>query len=339
MQKMIAEPRRVAVTGACGFIGAHLVRRLLANGDHVVAIDDLSTGDVAALPDHPRLELVIGSVLDRSLVRGALAGCATIFHLAGLVGMALATRWPAWTYEVSVVGTEVVLAHAGDAAVVLMSSSCVYGRCGALPCREADPIARDCVLDYDGGVPGYATGKWEMERMARRAIASGARVLVVRPFNVVGPGQSHRHGMVVPRFIRAAQRGAPLVVHGDGAQSRSFSAVGEFISALGALAALPSWSVCDHLVNLGNPRSITILELARIVIEETGSRSPIVHAPYASDYPGRLDVLARTPNIARVELALGKRNWADASTIVREILNARSYEPSHATLAPSGSLA
>jgi UDP-glucose 4-epimerase len=273
------------------------------------------------LPRHPRLRIVIGSVLDRSAVRDALTGCDTVFHLAGLVGMQLASRYPAATYEISVLGTENVLAHTHGPAI-LLSSSCVYGPRGGTPCRETDPVSRELALDYDGGVPGYATGKWEMEQLARRANHRGARVLIVRPFNVVGPGQSPRHGMVVPRFIQAARRDVPLVIHDDGRQSRSFSAVDEFARALVVLAALPSWSAYDHLVNLGTPASTSVLELAHLVIEATCSSSPIVHTAYDLEYPGRRDVRARAPDMTRAGRAIGALTWASTRSIVGRIVAA-----------------
>ena len=313
--------RRAGVTGACGFIGAYLVRELLERGDEVVALDDLSTGELASLPQHPRLRIVIGSVLDRAAVRDALAGCDSVFHLAGLVGMQLASRYPEATYEISVLGTENILTYASGPAI-LLSSSCVYGLDGGVPCREADAVTRDLALEYDGGVPGYAAGKYEMEQLARRANDRGARALIVRPFNVVGAGQSARHGMVVPRFLEAALRGAPLVVYDDGRQSRSFSAVDEFVRALVALASLPDWTACDHLVNLGSPTSTSILELAQLVVEATSSRSAIIHAPYDVDYPGRRDVRARAPDISRAERVLGALSWASTRAIVGRLVAA-----------------
>lgn len=307
---------RVLVTGGCGFIGSHVVHQLLECGDDVVVLDDLSVGVRDNLPRHPRLHVVVGSVEDAPLVRAASATCDLVIHLAGIVGMQLVTRASARTYRVSVDGTATVLRETA-APAVLVSSSCVYGHRDRV-CRESVAIDRDVALATDAGEPGYATGKWELEALARAARTGGRDVLVVRPFNVVGPRQTHRHGMVLPRFVRAALREEPLVIYDDGQQTRAFSFVEDFVRALIRIASMPgAWARCDGLLNLGDPTPTSILELARIVLEVTRSSSRVEHVPYARAFPGREDIAHRIPDTARAEDVLGPLSWTSVSEIVR----------------------
>jgi UDP-glucose 4-epimerase len=292
---------------------------LLDRGHSVSVLDDLSVGEPTDLPRDPRVRLTVGSVLDVRAVRAAAADCGLVVHLAGLVGMELVTRRAHATYHVSVEGTRIVLEETRDSKVVLVSSSCVYGHG---PTGDG-AITRDVPMAYDGGIPGYATGKWELEAQAREASARGRRVLVVRPFNVVGPRQRIRHGMVLPRFVWAALRGEPLVVYGDGMQRRAFSFVDDFVAALARFAHLDH---IDRPLDLGAPTSTSILDLARTVLEVIGSDSTIVHEPYARRFPGRVDVAARAPDPARAEDLLGPLAWTAVPEIVRACVQAKVDE-------------
>lgn len=307
---------RVLVTGGCGFIGSHVVQRLLARGDEVVVLDDLSVGVRDNLPRHARLHVVVGSVENASCVRAAGARCDLVIHLAGVVGMQLVARASARTYRISVEGTANVLGETAG-PTILVSSSCVYGHRDRV-CRESIAIDRAVTLATDAGEPGYATGKWELEALASAARASGRDVLVVRPFNVVGPRQTHRHGMVLPRFVRAALREEPLIIYDDGQQTRAFSFVDDFISALLRLAEMPeAWARCDGLLNLGDPTPTSILDLARVVLEVTRSASRLEHVAYAKAFPGRADIVHRIPDTARAEQLLGPLSWTSLREIVR----------------------
>jgi UDP-glucose 4-epimerase len=314
---VVASVGRALVTGGCGFIGTHLVRKLLTRNEEVIVLDDLSSGDPRRLPDDPRVKLIVGSVTDANVVRAAIAGCSTVFHLAGLVGMELVTRVPDATYRVSIEGAANVLASAERARVVMLSSSCVYGHTDHQTCREDHEVTRELAVDFDGGVPGYATGKFEMEQMALRT----GRSIVVRPFNIVGPGQSHAHGMVLPRFIRAACRGEDLIVLGDGTQARAFTYVADFVAALVRLATM-SWPPCERLLNLGNPTPTSILDLARMVIAVTESSSSIARLPYRDRYPQHRDVRWRVPDTTRADGVLGQLAWTDLGEIIRASVGA-----------------
>jgi len=315
------EDGAVLVTGGAGFLGRLVVSRLLAQGRRVVVLDDLSTGRSAGLPRHPALALLEASVLDERAVARAARGVSAVWHLAGVVGMVRATRLAAHAHRVSEEGTRRVLQASGDAPAVLFSSSAVYGLHRADPARESLPADEREVLEYDGGVPGYATGKLALERLGLAAAARGRRVLVVRPFNVVGCGQASAYGMVLPSFVQRALAGRELIIHGDGRQTRAFSHAGTFIDALFRLAASDAaWRAPQPLFNLGSPAALSVLDLARLVREECAADVPFRFRPYAEAYPGRRDVAARSPDTARLTAALGETSWPSVSEIVREVV-------------------
>ncbi|MCB9508332.1 MAG: NAD-dependent epimerase/dehydratase family protein, partial [Myxococcales bacterium] len=279
---------RVLVTGGCGFIGHHLVAGLLARGRRVHVLDDLSTGSLGLLPEHDALTFERGSVLDEQAVARASRGARRVYHLAGVVGVRLASEQAEHARLVSDRGTELVLRHARESELVLVSSSAVYGRRHADPALESAALDESDALDYDGGRPGYATGKMQLERRARAAAAEGARVIVVRPFNVVGPHQSGRYGMVLPTFVRSALEGRPLVVYDDGAQTRAFSDVSVFVATL--LAVSDAEGAWGGTFNLGTSTVTSVLELAQLVRRVTGREVPIECVPYERAFPGRRDV-------------------------------------------------
>jgi UDP-glucose 4-epimerase len=183
------------------------------------------------------------------------------------------------------------------------------------------------LLALDGGVPGYASGKWRLEERGRAAAAAGRQVLVVRPFNVVGPRQTGRYGMVVPTLVRRALRGQPLTVFDDGEQSRCFSHVRPFVRTVGALVEREEcWRPGGLTINLGADQPTSIGALSRIVLEETRSTSPIQHVDYASVFPGRRDVRARVPDTRRCGALVGEVQWPDARAIVRDVVSWVKHE-------------
>jgi UDP-glucose 4-epimerase len=311
---------RVLVTGGAGFIGSHLVEHLLQRAARVTVVDDLSTGALANLAQHPRLEVVHGSVLDPAVLRGA-AEADMVFHLAAVVGMRLAARQRDRAFAVSDVGTRNVIACSGAARLVLFSSSSVYAHCGRGAVAEDAAASPEELLALDGGAPGYASGKWRVEEHARAAAAAGREVVVIRPFNVVGPRQTGRYGMVVPTLVKRALCGQPLTVFDDGEQSRCFSHVRTFVRTLGALAEREeSWRPGGLTVNVGADRSTRIADLSRIVLEETRSHSPVEHVEYASVFPGRRDVRSRVPDTRRCDALVGAVQWPGARDIVRDVV-------------------
>ena len=311
---------RALVTGGAGFIGSHLVDRLLERGDEVLALDDLSSGSRANLAralDHPRFTWIEGSVLDRSLVERASAGCQVVFHLAAMVGVALVLERPDAAREVNVVGTRHALlaaARAG-AAFVFASSSEVYGPAARVGARESDAL-----LAGESGGPrwSYAASKALGEASAFARARDGLRVLVCRFFNVVGPRQHGRHGMVLPRFVRAALRGEPLTVYGDGGQTRCFLHVAD---ALDAVLELHEREAFGEAFNVGSEEEVAIGELARRVKLAALSASPIVRMPYREAYGLEFaDLQRRAPDLTRLRERTGFQPRRDLDAIVRELV-------------------
>jgi UDP-glucose 4-epimerase len=295
------------ITGGAGFIGSHLTDHLLALGDSVTVLDDLSTGSRANLAqagEHERLRFIEGSVLDRHLVTGIVAGADRVFHLAAAVGVRRIIEQPLQSLRVNLHGTEIVLeaALAAQAMVVLASTSEVYGK------NTADALSEDA--DRILGSPllsrwTYAAAKGIDEAFAHAYWREcGLRVAIARMFNTVGQRQTGRYGMVVPNLVGQALRGEPLTVFGDGRQTRCFSYVGDIVPALVALSQRPS--AYGRAFNLGGAREISILDLARRITELTGSDSPIELVPYAQAYgEGYEDMRRRVPDNSLAQRVLG----------------------------------
>lgn len=309
------------VTGGAGFLGSWIVRELLELGLSVTVLDDLSTGCLTNLPVHPRLRLVRGSVLDPAATRDAAGSCSSGIHLAAVVGMRLAHSAAAHAYEVAVYGIRNLVDHTGDFPLIVVSSSAVYGLTDGVPVGEDLDVGDASALAYDGGKPGYALGKRHLEVLAQEAAERGRALVVLRPFNVAGPRQSERYGMVVPSFVRRALAGSPLEVHDDGMQTRSFCNVRTFARVVVDILRRPdAWRTPPRVLNVGNPVPTRILDLARIVLDETGSRSPITHVAYQDVFPGRTDVRGRIPDTHALEAWLGKPRWSSAREIVRAVV-------------------
>jgi len=312
------EGATILVTGGCGFLGRRLVDRLVGSGHQVRVLDDLSTG-VADLP--AGTELVRGSVLDPFAVGRAADGVDAVFHLAGVVGMRLATSQARAAFETASLGTRLVLDATGSVPAVLYSSSAVYGL-GAGPMSEERSIDRGTILAYDGGREGYACGKWELEQLAAE-VGEKRPTLVIRPFNVVGPGQVATYGMAVPTFVERALAGDAIVVYGDGSQRRCFADVETFTDAVLDVAAQPSaWQSENNVVNVGSQAETSIGDLARLVLRATGSSSGIVYEPYESVFPGRTDVRRRVPSTTRLHRLIGEPPWPSIEMTVKRIVHA-----------------
>lgn len=288
---------RVLVTGGAGFIGSHLVERLVEAGAGVTVLDDLSTGDPANLARvGARAALEVGSVLDGERL-GALARRADrVVHLAAVVGVDRVAAEPERSYSVIVGGTKNAIAAARAAGVPLLvaSSSEVYGFAPRTPVAEADLPAA-----IAGPAPrlAYARAKLEADRLVGAAFAAGQPALAVRPFNVVGPRQSREGGAVLPTFVARALAGLTLEVHGDGGQRRTFVDVRDFAELLLALVARESFPFAA--LNAGGREEIAIGDLARRVRDRLQSRSPIrCVAPPAAR--GAVEVQRRVPELDRL---------------------------------------
>lgn len=298
---------RALITGGAGFIGSHLADHLLAQGATVWALDDLSTGaraNVAHLFGSPRFRLVEGSVLDRALVEELVAQCDAVYHLAAAVGVRRILAEARRAIEINLRGTEHVLAAAArrGCPVLVASTSEVYGKNDGGPLREDD----------DAIIGSTRTTRWlyAITKAADECLAlayareTGLPVVVVRLFNTIGPRQSGAYGMVVPRLVGQALRGEPLTVYGDGQQTRCFTYIDDVLAAFQALMATPA--ARGEVVNVGQPREVTIERLARLIRDLAGSTSPIVHVPYEQAYgAGFEDMRRRVPDISKLQRLTG----------------------------------
>jgi len=314
--------KRVLITGGAGFIGGWLSRALLARGNDLCVLDDLSTGSMENVPESDKLHFIKGSVRDRGAVAEASSDAELVIHLAGLTGMRLAHSLKKESYAIASEGTACLLDTCPETArIVLMSSSAVYGLTDDELISESSDITDEVVCSYDGGEVGYAAGKWKLEKLGREAASAGREVLTLRPFNVVGPGQSARYGMVLPTFVRHALAGEQLTIHDLGKQTRSFCDVRTFCDVVLTLIDLPeAWALQGAGINIGNPNQCSIQQLAEMVIEEAGSHSSIVYQPYSHVFPGRTDVKHRIPNTRLLSSLIGATSWMDIRAIVRETL-------------------
>ena len=306
---------RVLITGGAGFIGSHLTERLLREGREVTVLDDLSTGWIENLHgafDYPGFEFLEGSVLDAGVVCRLVERSDLVVHLAAAVGVRYVLDHPLNTIQTNVEGTRIVLdasCRFGKKALVASTSE-VYGKnaSGSL-CETADSILGPSSLSRWS----YATSKKLDEFLALAyAKALGLPVIVTRFFNIVGPRQTGRYGMVLPSFIQAAVKGDPIRVFGDGRQTRNFTYVGDCMEALWRLLQSPAAE--GEIVNIGSPHEISMLDLAARVRSIVGSSSPIVTVPYDQAYPegGFEDMRRRVPCICKISRLTG---WSPATSI------------------------
>jgi UDP-glucose 4-epimerase len=306
---------RALITGGAGFIGSHLSDALLAQGDEVLILDNLSTGsidNISHLKGKPGFEYFIDTVNNEMLLAELIDRSDVVFHLAAAVGVKLIVEQPVHTIENNVHGTEVVLKHANKKKklVVLASTSEVYGKSNDVPFRED----ADLVL---GPTPkhrwAYACSKAIDEFLAlaywkERKLP----VIIVRFFNTVGPRQTGQYGMVIPNFVRQSLAGEPITVFGDGMQTRSFTHVVDVVGALLKLVKEPR--AIGQVINVGNTQEVSIVQLAERVRELTGSKSPIKFIPYDEAYEsGFEDMPRRVPCLKRVQELIGyePRNTLD----------------------------
>ncbi|WP_349903556.1 NAD-dependent epimerase/dehydratase family protein [Parafrigoribacterium humi] len=312
---------RTVITGGAGFIGGHLAEELLRRGDDVVVFDDLSTGSLGNLltiAHDPRLHIIKGSILDKPLVMRVIDGADRVFHLAAAVGVKVIVEDPLRSLRTNIHGTENVLnaALAADATLLLVSTGEIYG-------KNVTPGLSE---DADRVLGSASKSRWtyaaaksidEAFGLAYRS-EYGLDVVIVRPFNTVGPRQTGRYGMVVPNLVGQALRGEPLTVFGDGRQSRCFAYVGDVVPGMIALAETPA--AYGRAVNLGTTNEITILGLAQRVIDVLGSRSAISFVPYELAYvDGYEDMRRRVPDIRLARELVGFDPTTSLDDIIRAV--------------------
>jgi UDP-glucose 4-epimerase len=315
---------KALVTGGAGFIGSHLTELLLADGWEVYALDDLSTGsrdNVAHLHDDPRFHLVVDTVLSHTVVNELVNKVDVVYHLAAAVGPRLIVERPVHTIVTNLDGTENVLDHCArfGKRVLVASTSEIYG-----DHRTPDPLREDSRRVYGPTTQKrwlYADSKAMDEYLALAYRQErDLEFVIARLFNTVGPRQSGQYGMVVARFAQAAVSGAPLEVHGDGSQTRTFCHVHDTIRALKGLMDEPS--TVGEIFNVGSRNWISVLELARRVLELTGSKSELVYVPYDQVYGlGIDDMLHRVPAIEKIKGAIGWEPRFDLDQILHDVID------------------
>lgn len=312
---------KILITGGAGFVGSHLADKLIHEGHELTIIDDLSTGryqNVQHLEGHQNFRLIIDTVLNAKLMEELVRETDRVFHLASAVGVRLIMEHPVKTIETIFRGTDIVLSFCSRyrKRVLVPSTSEVYGKSTSVPFREDDDLltgstdkhrwAYACAKTLDEFL---ALAHWKETRLP---------VVVVRLFNTVGPRQTGQYGMVVPNFVRAALKGEPLMVHGDGSQSRCFGHVLDIIEGVAKVIETPE--CFGQVINLGNPEEVSILGLAEKAIAMTGSKSEIRYIPYEEAYgEGFEDMQRRVPSLEKAERLVGFRPTRTLDDIIHDV--------------------
>lgn len=314
---------RCLITGGAGFIGSHLAERLLATGEHVTVLDDLSTGrleNICPLLARPGFQFIRDSVENDAAVNIAVSQVDVIYHLAAAVGVQLIVDEPVRTIRTTIHGTEVVLeaAHRFGRPVLITSSSEVYGKGTRVPFAEDDDIVMGPTR-HPRWCYAYAKAIDEFLGLAYHR-QFDLPVTIVRLFNTVGPRQVGMYGMVLPRFVEAALAGQPLQVYGDGRQTRCFCHVSDVTGAIVKLMADPAGP--GKIFNLGGDEEVSIEQLAKRVIELCGSTSEIRHITYQQAYGQAFDDMPRrVPQLDRIQKAIGFRATQSLDQIIRSVIN------------------
>lgn len=316
---------KALITGGAGFIGSHLAESLLDDGWEVYALDDLSTGSLANvehLRDREEFHLVVDSVLRGAIVNELVYKCDVVYHLAAAVGVRLIVEQPVQTLVTNLRGTEIVLEHCHrfGKRVLVASTSEVYG-----DHREEKPLEETARRIYGPTTQrrwAYADSKAMDEFLALAHHSEhGLDCTIARLFNTVGPRQSGQYGMVIPTFAQRALANEPLEIHGDGRQTRCFCHVRDTVRAL---RALMDDDASGEIYNVGSQNRISVGDLARSIIERTGSSSTIGYVPYEKVYEqGIEDMLHRIPSTEKIRAAVG---WEPERTLDDILADVIAYE-------------
>ena len=298
---------RVLVTGGAGFIGSHLVDALMARGDRVIALDNLSTGrfeNIEHLDGHRDFEFVLGSILNTDLVDDLVARADAVFHLAAAVGVELIVEHPVESLATNIRGSEVVFekAHKYGKKVLVTSTSEIYGKNTSDRLHEDD----DRIL----GSPLKSRWSYSEAKAIEEILAftywkqKGLPTVITRLFNTVGPRQTGHYGMVIPRFVSQAIRGEPITVYGDGSQTRCFCYVGDVVATLVRL--MDHEEAVGRVFNIGGSEEVSIEQLAHRVIELAGADSKVRYVSYEEAYEeGFEDMQRRVPDTGRARDLVG----------------------------------
>lgn len=313
---------KVLITGGAGFIGSHLAECLLARGDEVHILDDLSTGsieNILAIKNHPNLTYHIDTIRNYRLTAELVDMCDIVYHLAAAVGVRLIVESPVSTIETNIRGTDIVLSLAAKKRkrVVITSTSEVYGKRNRVPFSEDDDLVMG---PTNKGRWSYACSK-AIDEFLAIAYWKEKRVptVIVRLFNTVGPRQTGRYGMVIPNFVQQALTGQDITVYGDGTQTRCFTHVSDVVKALIAIAEHPQ--AVGEVYNIGSDHEISMLELAERIKFKTESESNIVFVPYDEAYEaGFEDMMRRVPDIAKIRRLIDYQPRVDLDGLLSSII-------------------
>ena len=303
------------ITGGAGFIGSHLSEALIARGDSVIVVDDLSTGKNSVIPT---VEFIQGSIFDENLMDSLVSKVDHVLHLAAAVGVFNIVNKPLESLMTNIKGTEIMLelSEKHKKPILITSTSEVYGKNNSVPLNEES----DRVL----GSPLKSRWSYSEAKAIDESMAyfyhqeKGLEVRLVRLFNTVGPRQVGHYGMVVPRFVSAAVSGEALSVYGSGEQIRCFCHVSDAVRAL--LLVMDSDKAIGEVFNVGNNEQISIMDLAKKVIAVTGSSSAIEMVAYEKAYPaGFEDMERRVPDISKIKRVLGWQPEIGLEQIIKDI--------------------
>ena len=310
---------RVLITGGAGFIGSHLADHYVAAGDAVTVLDNFSTGtrtNIAHLED--TVKTVDGDIRNIEVIDQLTKDADLVLHMAAALGVNTILESPLESMSTNITGSEVVLNAAAkfEKRIIIASTSEIYGKNPKQPLSETD--------DRVVGAPQKIRWTYSDAKAIEEAMAFALHhekklaVTTVRLFNTVGPRQTGRYGMVVPRFVQAALRNDPVTIYGDGTQSRVFCHVADAVKAIATIANTSS--TIGDVYNVGGIGEVTIKELAEKVIAITGSKSTITYTPYSDAYPaGFEDIQRRVPDISKIKSVI---NWVptkDLNQIISDI--------------------
>ncbi len=321
---------KTLITGGAGFVGSHLADKLLNEGHEITVMDDLSTGrysNVAHLEGRDNFRLIIDTVLDEKLMERLVGETDRVYHMASAVGVRLIMEQPVKTIETIFHGTDVVLGRCAKyrKRVLIPSTSEVYGKGISVPFREDDDLLTGATDKHRWA---YACAKTLDEFLALAHYKeTRLPVVVARLFNTVGPRQTGQYGMVVPRFVQAALKNEPIVVHGDGTQSRCFGHVIDVVD--GITKALEAPACFGQVINFGSDAEVTIDDLARRTIELTASTSEIRYIPYDEVYgEGFEDMRRRVPSLEKAHKLVGYQPTRTLDDIINDVVDEfRSASP------------
>jgi UDP-glucose 4-epimerase len=307
------------VTGGAGFIGSYLAKALIQRGDEVTVIDNLSTGCFENISEiNEVLRFTSGDILNQNLIDSLVAENDYVIHLAAALGVLNIVNKPLSSLQTNLRGTEIVLdaANKYQKPILIASTSEIYGKNDKVPLSEED----DRIIGHPlKSRWSYSEAKAVDESLAYfYYLENKLPIRIVRFFNTVGPRQVGHYGMVVPRFVSAALKNEPLSVYGSGDQIRCFCHVNDAVRAL--LLVIDSKKAIGEVFNVGNNQQVSIMELAKKVIELTGSKSSIEKIAYEKAYPeGFEDMQRRVPDISKIKQVLGWSPEINLDQIIKDI--------------------